>query len=139
MIASAMSVCTPTWPVTWAPNYCYRCELLSAIDGSTVRLRLDLGLCIFRNKVMRLTGLDSPRIGGPEPDRAMDGRLFILDWFGEHHGRILCETRPDCHAPPGSAWTADLIAPQPAPHPPQSLADELVRLGLATRRIEGPP
>src|SRR4030067_2715941 len=99
MIASGMAVCTPTWPVTWAPNYCYRCELLSAIDGSTVRLRLDLGLCIFRNKVMRLTGLGSPRIGGPEPDRAMDGGLFILAWFGGAHDRVLVGDGHPCYCP----------------------------------------
>lgn len=54
---------TDAWPL-----YRYRATVLRVIDGDTVRVRLSMGLDLYKDETIRLAGINAPElIGG---DRA---------------------------------------------------------------------
>tara|TARA_R110000796_G_scaffold17656_2_gene54217 strand:- start:27457 stop:27813 length:357 start_codon:yes stop_codon:yes gene_type:complete len=57
-----------------APNFLYRAFVLSAYDGDTVKVKIDLGFSIFSVVVLRLKGIDTPELRGGTPETKAAGR-----------------------------------------------------------------
>ena len=67
-------------PVAHDPAYTYRAHFVSAYDGDTVTLNIDLGFNIVRhNERIRLFGIDTPEIRGPERKEGVMVRDFVSD------------------------------------------------------------
>lgn len=68
------------------PSYHYRGTLLRAVDGDTVRVRLDLGLRTSREVSLRIAGIDAPELhrGGPDArGRGAAAKEFVGRYEGE--------------------------------------------------------
>ena len=53
------------------PRYHYTAHLVRAIDGDTAELAVDLGFCVSTDVHVRLLGIDTPELHGPDRTRAL--------------------------------------------------------------------
>jgi len=57
--------------------YFYRAELARVVDGDTVDLKIDLGFYMTANIRIRLEGVDTPEIRGPEKEEGKISKAFV--------------------------------------------------------------
>lgn len=55
---------------------------LSTIDGDTFRARLSVFLNIESVEHVRVLGVDTPELHGPDHARAVEARVFTVRWLG---------------------------------------------------------
>jgi micrococcal nuclease len=68
--------------MTDRPLYRYQARLIRVIDGDTVVLEIDLGFrCSIHDQHVRLFGVDTPELNGPDAMKAVDARQFTTMWF----------------------------------------------------------
>lgn len=64
--------------------YVYPCKVLKVIDGDTIDIELDLGFNIKMKERVRLIGLDTPEVFGPNAEPA--GKIasdFTEKWISD--------------------------------------------------------
>ena len=114
---------------TFADRYVYAAKCVKVIDGDTLDLDIDLGFHVIIRQRVRLRGIDTPELRGPDKARAekardevacyaMDVDLIIRTERDktDKYGRMLADV-----------WVDELVT---------SLSDHLVGRGLA-RRYDG--
>jgi micrococcal nuclease len=117
-----------TRPTFW-DRYVYAARCVQVIDGDTLDLDIDLGMYFRATKRVRLKGIDTPELRGPDKARAekardevacyvMDVELLIRTELDkdDKYGRLLADV-----------WVDGLAT---------SLSDHLIGRGLA-RRYDG--
>lgn len=62
------------------PVYVYRAALVRVVDGDTVVATLDLGCHVAVTKTLRLVGLDTPEVVGPDKARGLASAQAARDW-----------------------------------------------------------
>lgn len=68
--------------MTDRPLYRYSAKLIRVIDGDTVVLEIDLGFrCSIHDQHVRLLGVNTPELNGPNGLQAVDAKLFTTLWF----------------------------------------------------------
>lgn len=81
---------------TLKDNYTRRAKLIRVIDGDTVDLLIDLGWSTSIKERVRLLGLDTPEIRGPERESGLEFKEFVEDWFNYHgaydSGEVILES-----------------------------------------------
>lgn len=114
--------------------YNYKAEYLRTIDGDTVKLRVALGLRIFREENIRLARINTPEIFSKDPElkaKAYEAKDFVRDWMENEmktYGCILIKTKkPDSRDKYGR-WLGTIISQD---DPNLTLNDLLVQVGLA--------
>ena len=86
-------------------TYTYDCTLRRVVDGDTLDLRIDLGFRMFAELRVRLDGVDTPEIRGPERPYGLDATSFVLDWLTEA-GELRVRTKK--RTGKYGRWIADL-------------------------------
>ncbi len=61
--------------------YTYRATVDRVVDGDTLDLTIDLGFHTFRKERVRLKGVDTPEMLGPDRVAAVAARNFAQDWL----------------------------------------------------------
>jgi len=67
-------------------DYIYNATILSAYDGDTLKVMIDLGLGVFHKTAVRLGGIDTPEMRGGTPESkaaAVLARDFTRKFVGE--------------------------------------------------------
>lgn len=62
-------------------RWTYPAQLVRIIDGDTIVCRLDLGFRMFSVMPVRLAGVDTPEIRGPERPAGLIAKDFVEDWM----------------------------------------------------------
>ena len=84
------------------PSYRYKARLDRVIDGDTFDVSVDLGFTITTYQRLRLVGVDTPEIRGPERPEGLkvkeyvkgliEGKELIIETFKiGKYGRYICE------------------------------------------------
>ena len=72
--------------------------VLRACDGDTLRVLVAVGFEVWLEKSLRLTGIDSPEIDGPEAARALQIRTAITAQYRMRECIVIRDTAaPDCY------------------------------------------
>ena len=61
--------------------YIYRAECLRVIDGDTFVARIDMGFNTYTIQTVRLEGVDTPEITGPEKEKGLEVKEFMEEWL----------------------------------------------------------
>jgi micrococcal nuclease len=68
--------------MTDRPLYRYEAKLIRVVDGDTIVLEIDQGFRQFRHdQHVRLLGVDTPELNGPDAWKAIAARQFTTMWF----------------------------------------------------------
>lgn len=59
--------------------YQYKAKIISVYDGDTVTAMVDLGFLHFQEMKLRLYGIDTPELRGPERERGLEVRDILRD------------------------------------------------------------
>ena len=92
-------------------RFVYDAECVKVVDGDTLHLDVDLGLDCRRTITIRVHGINTPEMRGPEREEGIVSRNCLKD-FIDKSGRYLAHIFNDKGL---------------------NLGDELVRLGMAER------
>jgi micrococcal nuclease len=76
-----------------------QCEVLGAVDGDTIDVRVDLGFYVHSDQRLRLRGVDTPERGQPGYKEATEfvlrrtvgKRVYFVTYKGDKYGRFLCD------------------------------------------------
>ena len=64
--------------------YVYNCKVLNVVDGDTIDIELDLGFNIKVKERVRLLGVDTPEVFGPNAEEAgIVATVFTKMWIKE--------------------------------------------------------
>src|SRR3954471_1847956 len=63
--------------------YRYAARPVRAVDGDTIEIALILGFNIEFTDHVRLFGINTPEIVGPDATRAREAKLFTASWLAE--------------------------------------------------------
>lgn len=77
------------------PKYTYHAQVLGVYDGDSLTLNIDLGLHIWRMEKVRLLGINTPEIRGPERDRGLAVRDHVRFLMDEVGGDVVVTTHKD--------------------------------------------
>lgn len=85
--------------------YHYRAELISVTDGDTVKVRVDLGMRLYRDVALRIDKINTPEIRGEEREQGLISKSAAIDWLTGR--RLVIRTEKD----PGSydRYTAEVF------------------------------
>ena len=62
--------------------YIYKCKILNVVDGDTIDIELDLGFNIKMKERVRLIGVDTPEVYGPNAEPAGQvASQFVKEWL----------------------------------------------------------
>jgi micrococcal nuclease len=75
------------------PQYIYRAALIRVVDGDTQVLAISLGCFVTTTRTVRLLGLNTQEIIGPDKARGLASAQVARDWFAAA-----------ATANPGAAW-----------------------------------
>lgn len=110
----------------------YRARILRVIDGDTVEAEIDLGFQVSLTATLRLAGIDTPEVRGPEQieGRAATAYLeLLLDKLAGPEREVSVHTRRDRTGKYGR-YLAELIVGT------RNLNEALVEAGHARRMEE---
>jgi micrococcal nuclease len=100
--------------------YVYRVESIKVIDGDTLNVDIDLGFKLSYNVHVRLEGVNTPEITGPERSAGLVVKLFVQEWVAAHKGKLMVRSiRLDKYA---DRVVGDIVTDE---HPSDSLAATL--------------
>ena len=112
---------------TFADRYVYAARCVQVIDGDTLDLDIDLGFHVTLRQRVRLRGIDTPELRGPQRELAEAARQAVDAWLQDDI--VLIRTERDQTDKYGrmlaDVWGNGL-----------NLSDYLVERGLA-RRYDG--
>lgn len=64
--------------------YKYACKLHRVVDGDTLDINLDLGFHVWKRERIRLYGIDTPEIFGPNAtEEGKAAKAFVEQWFAD--------------------------------------------------------
>jgi micrococcal nuclease len=58
-------------------EFTYHAEVLRVIDGDTIEVKLDLGFHIYKVARIRVHGINTPEIRGPEKEKGLLVKAFV--------------------------------------------------------------
>lgn len=61
--------------------YHYRAELLAVTDGDTIKVRVDLGMRLYRDVALRVGDIDTPEIRGEERPQGLLAKQAAMQWL----------------------------------------------------------
>ncbi len=64
-------------------QWLYPARLLRITDADTLRVRLDLGLRIYRDEAIRLLGVDAPEVRGETRAAGLAAADFVRVWMAQ--------------------------------------------------------
>ena len=65
-------------------TFVYNAVVRSVYDGDTMRVDVDLGFKVWMNNIsLRLLGINTPEVRGPEREEGLKARSFVLDRVNE--------------------------------------------------------
>jgi micrococcal nuclease len=65
--------------------YWYRAKCVNVVDGDTMDLVFDLGFRVSAHHRVRLLGVDTPEMRGPERERGLAVKYWVIDWMDYQH------------------------------------------------------
>jgi len=66
--------------------------LVKVVDGDTIDLLVDLGFRVQLNVRVRLEGINTPEIRGPERQEGLRFKQHVVDWFHRNHNQCYLRT-----------------------------------------------
>ena len=102
--------------------YTYRASVERVIDGDTLWVRIDLGFRMWTRQKLRLRGIDTPELPGPEGQQA---RAFVQEAVNGVPFLVLTTTKPDKY----DRYLADLFY-----LPGEADAEQINRTGIFLNR-----
>jgi micrococcal nuclease len=78
--------------------YEYRARIVRVIDGDTVEAEIDLGFHVSFQAVLRLVGINTPEVHGPERPRGLAATRHLQDLLMQHtpaDGVVIVRTQKD--------------------------------------------
>lgn len=67
----------------------YRAEVLSVVDGDTVKVRVDLGFRLYRDVSLRLDAINTPELRGEFKAQGYIAKAAAMTWL-ENRDIIVC-------------------------------------------------
>lgn len=61
--------------------YWYRAELTKVVDGDTVHVRVDMGMRVFRDVVLRFEAINAPEMHGASKPQGEISKAAAAAWF----------------------------------------------------------
>lgn len=61
--------------------YWYRAELLKVTDGDTIHVRIDMGMRVYRDVVLRFENINAPEMKGPSRPEGLIAKAAAESWF----------------------------------------------------------
>ena len=116
-----------------APHFVYRACVVYIVDGDTIDVDVDLGWGVWlRKQRLRLYGINTPEVRGPERPQGLESKAFVEDAVGGFASKVLIQTFKDAKGKYGR-WLADVYyIPKENPDGPMiSLNRTLLARGLA--------
>lgn len=113
--------------------YRYRSRVFHIVDGDTMDLIVDLGMYTTREIRIRLFGVDTPEVRGPEREEGLLATKFVVDWIEraqedpDEGWPLVIDTHMDSKGKYGR-WLATIYDKSG-----YSLADALLAAGLAQK------
>jgi len=108
-------------------RYVYDAECVKVVDGDTLHLEVDLGLDCRRAITIRVHGINTPEMRGPEREEGIVSRNCLKDFIDKSDGGLTIQTVRDRTGKYGR-YLAHIFNNEGL-----NLGDELVRLGMAER------
>ena len=108
-------------------RYVYDAECVKVVDGDTLHLDVDLGLDCRRSITIRVHGINTPEMRGPEREEGIVSRDCLKDFIDNADGQLIIQTVRDRTGKYGR-YIAHIYNDKGL-----NLGDELVRLGMAER------
>ena len=71
--------------------YEYNCELVRVIDGDTIVLDIDAGFSITVRKHVRVLGIDTPEMRGPERTAGLEATMKVTRWLAGRQLTVFTE------------------------------------------------
>jgi micrococcal nuclease len=76
-----------------------QCKVLSAVDGDTIDVRIDVGFYVHTEQRLRLLGVDTPERGQPGyreatefvAEKTVGKRVYFVTHKGDKYGRFLTD------------------------------------------------
>lgn len=111
------------------PDYCYRAKVVKIVDGDTLDVDIDLGFNINLRRRLRLYGVNTWEVRGPEREKGLLAKKFVEE-FSESSREVWVQTLMDAEGKYGRvlALVWGLIEPSEFPGY-KCLNLELLRLG----------
>jgi len=89
----------------------YRAMLMKVVDGDTVDLSVDLGFRIYTKIRVRLAGIDTPEVRGPERPQGLDAKDYLKAVLGRNFavefGIVIRTNKTGKYG----RWIADIFLP----------------------------
>ena len=63
----------------------YPVEILRVVDGDTYDVNISLGFETFVETRVRLIGVDTPEVSGPERPEGLRAKRLVEEWFTANH------------------------------------------------------
>jgi len=76
-------------------EFTYHADVLRVIDGDTIEVKLDLGFHIYRVARVRLYGVDTPEVRGPEKPQGLVSKAFVEQMIGGKHVSVITVKESD--------------------------------------------
>lgn len=107
--------------------YVYRVEQIRVIDGDTLAVEIDLGFRLSYHVSVRLEGINTPEITGPERSAGLVVKMFVQEWVSAHKGHLMVRSiKLDKYA---DRVVGDIVTDE---KPSESLAEALRERGYTT-------
>ena len=108
-------------------RYVYDAECVKVVDGDTLKLDVDLGLDCRRAITIRVHGINTPEMRGPEREEGIVSRNCLKGFIDNSGGELIIQTVRDRTGKYGR-YVARIFNSDGL-----DLGEELVRLGMAER------
>lgn len=90
------------------PNYTYRAKVERIIDGDTIVVSIDLGFDAWlHHQSIRLEGVDTPEIRGPERPEGLVAKEFV-EGLLPVSSEVIIQTRPNTKRKSFDRWVAQV-------------------------------
>ena len=64
-------------------QFARRCEIVRVVDGDTIEMRIDLGFATWVTEMVRLAGVDTPEMRGPEAEAGQWVTKQVIEHIGD--------------------------------------------------------
>ncbi len=111
--------------------FIYMCQIRRVIDGDTLEVLIDLGFRQFSVERVRLAGIDTPEIRGPQRTAGLAVARWVTGWAATLGPDFVAQTGKDSGM--WGRWVADVWAPTGEHLNGQLLAEGLAKPATTAR------
>lgn len=82
----------PLWEALQRNRWVYQATVVRTVDGDTLDVDLDLGFSVSVRQRIRLIGVDTPEVRGPERERGLDVAIWVVQILEAADHQVLIQT-----------------------------------------------